>query len=53
MDVRTLLDVERLLRAGVGVRLESGTGGADVILATDVVKELLRDKGVISVGRGR
>ena len=47
------MDVERLLWAGVGVRLESDTGGADVILATDVVKELLRDKGAPSVGSGR
>lgn len=46
-------DVERLLRAGVGVRLGFDTGGADVVLVTDMVRELLRDRDASSAGRGR
>ena len=46
-------DVECFLRAGVGVRLIFETGGADMMLATDVVSELLRDKDGPGVGRGR
>ena len=47
------LDVERFLRAGAGARLGFDTGGADVMLVTDLARELLRDKGTFSVGRGR
>lgn len=46
-------DEERLLWAGTGDRLGLDNAGADVMLATDVVKELLRDKGASSAGRGR
>ena len=47
-------DVERLLTGtAVGVLPEFDTGGADVMLATDLVRELLRDKDAASVERGR
>ena len=49
VGVLVLPDVERLLWAEVGVRLGLDAGGADVTL----VSELLRDRDVTSVGRGR
>lgn len=46
-------DVERFLLPGVGARLGFDSGGADVMLATDLVRELLRDIDTPSEGRGR
>ena len=49
----TLLDMERFLRAGTGVRLGLETGGADVTLVIDLVRELLRCRDASSGGRVR
>jgi hypothetical protein len=46
-------EVERLLWTGAGVPSRFGIVGADEILATDAARELLRDRDVVWVGRGR
>lgn len=46
-------EVERLLCGGAEVLSRFDVAGADVMLVTDAAKELLRDREVAWVGRGR